>query len=48
MEPGREYTPAELREVLGVSRRFLIPLLEYCDGRAVTSRGPGGRMLGGT
>ena len=48
MEPGREYTPAELREVLGVSRRFLIPLLEYCDRLGITMRGPGGRMLGGT
>jgi selenocysteine-specific elongation factor len=48
MEPGREYTPAELRDLLGGSRRFLIPLLEYCDRLGVTDRRPGGRTRGGT
>jgi selenocysteine-specific elongation factor len=45
MVPGREYGPAELRGVLGVSRKYLIPLLEYCDRIGVTERRPGGRVL---
>jgi selenocysteine-specific elongation factor len=48
MERGREYGPAELRELLGVSRKYLIPLLEYCDRRGVTERRERGRVLGGT
>ena len=48
MVPGREYGPAELRELLGVSRKYLIPLLEYCDRMRVTDRLPGGRVLAGT
>ena len=45
MAPGREYGPAELRNVLGVSRKFLIPLLEYCDRVGVTERRASGRVL---
>jgi selenocysteine-specific elongation factor len=48
MEAGREYGPAELRELLGVSRKYLIPLLEYCDRRGVTERRSNGRVLVGT
>lgn len=48
MKPGREYAPAELREVLGVSRKYLIPLLEHCDRRGITDRRTAGRVLGGT
>ena len=48
MVPGLEYGPAELRELLGVSRKYLIPLLEYCDRLRVTDRLPGGRVLAGT
>ena len=48
MVPGREHGPAELRELLGVSRKYLIPLLEYCDRLRVTDRRPGGRVLVGT
>ena len=48
LEPGREYSPAELRDVLGVSRKYLIPLLEHCDRRGITDRRSGGRVLGGT
>jgi selenocysteine-specific elongation factor len=48
MVPGREYGPAELRELLGVSRKYLIPLLEYCDRMRVTDRLPAGRVLAGT
>lgn len=47
MEAGRVYAPAELREMLGVSRKFLIPLLEFCDRRRITERHADGRMLAG-
>jgi len=45
MEPGRIYAPAELRDVLGVSRKYLIPFLEFCDRRRVTERRADGRVL---
>jgi selenocysteine-specific elongation factor len=48
MVPGQEYGPAELRELLGVSRKYLIPLLEYCDRMRVTDRRPTGRVIVGT
>jgi len=41
---GREYPPAELRDVLGLSRKYLIPFLEYCDKIGFTSRHQTGRM----
>jgi len=44
-ETGRAYGPSELREVLGVSRKYLIPLLEYCDRQAVTVRKESGRIV---
>jgi selenocysteine-specific elongation factor len=44
----REYAPAELRELLGFSRKFLIPFLEYCDRRGLTVRGASGRFWHGT
>ena len=47
MTEPREYSPAELRDLLGVSRKFLIPFLEYCDRRGHTSRGAGGRSWRG-
>ncbi|MGI9078814.1 MAG: selenocysteine-specific translation elongation factor [Gemmatimonadaceae bacterium] len=47
MQPAREYSPPELREFLGVSRKFLIPFLEYCDRSGVTERRLGGRVLRG-
>ncbi len=47
LEPGREYAPTELREMLGISRKFLIPFLEYCDRSGVTERRPNGRVLAG-
>jgi selenocysteine-specific elongation factor len=46
LEPGRIYTPAELKEVLGVSRKYLIPFLEFCDISGVTDRKAEGRSLG--
>lgn len=43
---GREPVgPAALREALGVSRKFLIPFLEYCDRVGVTERLGEGRVL---
>ena len=36
MEPGRVYAATELREILGVSRKYLIPFLEFCDVTGVT------------
>jgi selenocysteine-specific elongation factor len=44
MPPGKEVGPSELRETLGLSRKFLIPLLEYCDRAGYTRRSTGGRM----
>jgi selenocysteine-specific elongation factor len=32
------FGPSELRELLGFSRKFLIPFLEYCDRAGVTRR----------
>lgn len=46
MEPGRAYGPAELREIVGTSRKYLIPFLEYCDRQRVTERRSEGRVLG--
>jgi selenocysteine-specific elongation factor len=48
MIAGREYTPSELREVIGLSRKYLIPFLEYCDRRGITERRSTGRVLHGT
>ena len=48
MAAGREYTPGELRDVIGLSRKYLIPFLEYCDRRGITERRSTGRVLHGT
>lgn len=45
LEQGRTYTPAELRGVLGVSRKYLIPFLEFCDRKGVTQRTEEGRSV---
>lgn len=45
MTEGRVYSPSELREILGVSRKYLIPFLEYCDRSGVTERRLDGRVL---
>ena len=45
LEIGRVYSPAELREVLGVSRKYLIPFLEFCDRKGVTERRQQGRAV---
>ena len=43
MPEDREYSPAEIREALGTSRKYLIPLLEYADRKGLTIRGDTGR-----
>jgi selenocysteine-specific elongation factor len=45
MHPGRPYTPGQLRDALGLSRKFLIPLLEYCDRGGITDRRGAERFL---
>ena len=45
---GRMASPSELREELGLSRKFLIPFLEYCDRVGYTNRGATGRVWRGT
>ncbi len=47
MGQGQELAPTELREVLGVSRKFLIPFLEFCDKRGYTIRQGNGRIWRG-
>ena len=42
-----ELAPTELREMLGFSRKFLIPFLEYCDKRGYTVRQGNGRVWRG-
>jgi len=44
---GREVAPGELREALGLSRKYLIPLLEYCDKAGLTVRRGEGRVWAG-
>ena len=36
--PGSEVAPTEVRELLGLSRKYVIPLLEYCDRVGLTRR----------
>jgi selenocysteine-specific elongation factor len=48
MSGGAELGPSELREKLGLSRKFLIPLLEYCDRAGYTNRSAAGRVWHGT
>lgn len=45
MTPGAEYGPADIKEILESSRKYLIPFLEFCDRQGVTERHPRGRVL---
>jgi selenocysteine-specific elongation factor len=45
MTGGREFGPSELRDLLGISRKFLIPFLEYCDRTGITDRRAAGRIF---
>jgi selenocysteine-specific elongation factor len=42
-EGGTEISPASLRDRLGLSRKFIIPLLEWADRSGLTRRGPTGQ-----
>ena len=44
MAGGVERSPAELKESLDLSRKYLIPLLEYCDRMGHTVRSGNGRV----
>ena len=48
MSEGEGYGPAELREFVGLSRKFLIPFLEFCDREGYTVRNDLGRRRRGT
>ena len=48
MAGGVELNPSQLRESLGLSRKYLIPLLEYCDRVGYTSRTGAGRVWRGS
>ncbi len=43
MAVSADYGPAELRELLGFSRKYLIPFLEFTDRIGFTTRDGGGR-----
>ena len=45
---GAELGPSELREMLGLSRKYLIPFLEYSDRVGYTNRNAVGRVWRGT
>jgi selenocysteine-specific elongation factor len=45
LKEKKEITPPEFREVTGLSRKFMIPLLEYFDQKKVTIRVGDKRML---
>lgn len=44
---GSDLAPTEVRELLGLSRKFVIPLLEYCDRVGLTRRRGDGRVWTG-
>ena len=43
--PGHVYVPAQLRDILGFSRKYLIPFLEFCDRTGLTERRGDGRTI---
>jgi selenocysteine-specific elongation factor len=43
--PGQAYLPAQLRDMIGSSRKYLIPFLEFCDRNGITERRGEGRVL---
>ena len=48
MDAASDYGPADLRDLLGLTRKFLIPFLEYCDREGYTIRNELGRRRRGT
>ena len=47
VRPEVTYAPSELREVLGITRKWLIPFLEWCDARGISRRSEAGRRFPG-
>ncbi|MEO6527784.1 MAG: selenocysteine-specific translation elongation factor [Gemmatimonadaceae bacterium] len=47
MSPNLDYGPSELRDLIGLTRKFLIPFLEYCDREGYTIRDGLGRRRRG-
>ena len=45
VRPGQHYAPSELREVLGITRKWLIPFLEWCDRQGISRRADDGRTF---
>lgn len=45
VRPGVRYAPSELREPLGITRKWLIPFLEWCDRRGISRREGDGRVF---
>jgi selenocysteine-specific elongation factor len=43
-----DYSPGDIRDFLGLTRKFLIPFLEYCDREGYTIRNELGRRRLGT
>lgn len=46
VKPGQSYSPSELREALGITRKWLIPFLEWCDRQRLSLRRDDGRTFG--
>jgi selenocysteine-specific elongation factor len=45
---GAEFSPSQIRDALDLSRKFLIPFLEYCDRAGYTNRTVTGRAWRGS
>lgn len=45
VRPEVTYAPSELREALGITRKWLIPFLEWCDARGISRRSDAGRRF---
>jgi selenocysteine-specific elongation factor len=43
---GTTYAPSDLREALGITRKWLIPFLEWCDRQRISLRRADGRTFG--
>jgi len=48
MSQNVDYGPSELRPLIGLTRKFLIPFLEYCDREGYTIRDSQGRRRVGS
>lgn len=46
VKAGTPYSPAELRDALGITRKWLIPFLEWCDRQRISLRRDDGRTFG--